>query len=121
MDLCKNYRDIIFLGRISNIQDYLQKSDLLIVPSLIDSCPNTILEALNANVSVYGANTGGIPELLGKSKYLFEPTEQQVYLFLKNILLEKRYLSDKLDQSKRKNELTFNWGNEIKKIIEGNN
>lgn len=113
-----NYTDIKFLGRVSNISHYLSISNYEIVPSLIDSCPNTVLEGLNAGIAVYGSNTGGIPDLLLNEKYLFNPTEESVYKFLENIIQNKKYIQDTIDQRKIREKLTFNWGQKIKEIIE---
>lgn len=115
---CSEYSQIHFLGRINNMKDYLVKSDIMLVPSLIDSCPNTVLEGLNAEMAVYGSNTGGIPDLLQGKEYLFEPNEQSIYSFIKEVLQSKRYKSDAIKQLDRKKRLTFNWGEEIKKLVE---
>lgn len=115
---CEKYPAIHFLGHIKNMKEYLVKSDMMIVPSLIDSCPNTVLEGLNAGIAVYGSNTGGIPDLLQDNEYLFEPNEQSIYAFLKSILESNRYLSDSARQQDIKNVLCFDWGEKIKKLIE---
>lgn len=116
-NLCKQYSDIHFLGQINKMTQYLQSSDMMVVPSLIDSCPNTVLEGLNAGLAVYGANTGGIPDLLQNEDFLFEANEDALYAFLKNILDSKRYKSDATLQQARKASLSFNWGEKIVKII----
>ena len=56
----KKYKEIIFLGRITNVGEVIAKSDFEIAPSLIDSCPNTVLEGIGAGIAVYGTNIGGI-------------------------------------------------------------
>ncbi len=114
----QGYEDLIFLGRVSNISYYLSMADFTVVPSLIDSCPNTVLESLNAGIAVYGANTGGIPDLLVEDKFLFEPDSDNIYSFLKNIIANERYKADAIEQMKRKNDLTFDWSACIQNIIE---
>lgn len=115
---CEEYPAIHFLGQVENMKDYLVQSDMMVVPSLIDSCPNTVLEGLNAGLAVYGANTGGIPDLLQKSEYLFEPQEQAVYEFLKTVLETGCYQADALEQKKRKEDLSFDWGDRVRRLIE---
>ena len=115
-----DYHDIIFLGRVDNMSQYLKLSDFMVVPSFIDSCPNTVLEGLNAGIAVYGANSGGIPDLLSDSEFLFETTKDGIYCFLKKIIDEKRYKKDRVNQKIRKRELTFDWGDGIRKIIVSN-
>lgn len=112
------YSTIKFLGRVNNMEHYLSQSDFMLVPSLIDSCPNTVLEGLNAGIAVYGAKTGGIPDLLENDDYMFEPTQEGIYVFLKELLIKKRFNMDIEAQKTRKKELTFSWGDRIKSIIE---
>lgn len=114
----KKYSKIIFLGRVNDIRKYLSLCDFEIVPSLVDSCPNTVLEGINAEIAVYGSNTGGIPDLLMKQEYLFEPKEEAIYSFLKNIYLQKRYIIDREKQKELKKILTFDWSKKIQDLIE---
>ena len=101
---------------MKDISEYFSKCDFEIVPSLIDSCPNTILEGLNSGIAVYGSNTGGIPDLL-EEEYLFEPSSDAIYEFIKNLIQTKRYRSDSEKQIALKDRLTFDWGSRIVNII----
>lgn len=112
----KKYEQIHFCGRLKDISEYFSKCDFEIVPSLIDSCPNTILEGLNSGIAVYGSNTGGIPDLL-EEEYLFEPSSDAIYEFIKNLIQTKRYRSDSEKQIALKDRLTFDWGSRIVNII----
>ncbi len=114
----KHYTNIHFCGHSNNTKCYFRNSDFEVVPSLIDSCPNTVLEGLAHGIAVYGANRGGIPDLLGED-YLFEPQESSLYLFLKNIIEKKRYLLDSKKQVLEKEKLIFDWSAEIEKIVNG--
>lgn len=112
----KNER-IIFMGRVPNLNECLNDIDFEIVPSFMDSCPNTVLEALNAGVAVYGTNVGGIKDILLSKEYLFEPNEDSLYSFVKNVLDNKKYVDDAKNQIAIKERLTFDWSKKIKKII----
>lgn len=114
----KRYQQIHFLGRVNNMEHYLAECDFEVVPSLIDSCPNTVLEGLNAGIAVYGANTGGIPDLLVENKYLFEPNVEDVYSFLHRVITEKSYVEDAINQKENRERLTFDWSGKIQDIIE---
>lgn len=46
--------------------------DLLVVPSLFDSFPNVIMEALHVGLPVFASNTSGMPYMLENEKLLFE-------------------------------------------------
>ena len=52
------YDQITFCGRMENPLTVLKQCDLLIVPSLADSCPNTVMEALYNDFLVRGSNRG---------------------------------------------------------------
>ncbi len=50
--------------RPSNMPELYSESDLMIVPSLQDNLPNTIMEAMSCSCPVVGFKTGGIPEMI---------------------------------------------------------
>ena len=111
------YKQIKFCGYVKT-DDYLRLCDFMVVPSMIDSCPNTILEALNAGLAVYGTNTGGIPEQLLSSNFMFNPDLNSLYIFLKRIIINKSYINDSLIQKNNKRNLTFDWSARILNNIE---
>lgn len=114
----QNYKQIFFLGRVTNMKKYFEICDFEMVPSLIDSCPNTVLEAINAGVAVYGANRGGIPDLLQEGIYMFEPDKEHISRFLQDVIDSKRYREDAVKQRKLKKMLSFDWAHAIEEIIE---
>ncbi|MFW6016197.1 MAG: glycosyltransferase family 4 protein [bacterium] len=114
---CKSYKNIHFLGRVNNPIKIMEKSNLLVVPSLADSCPNTVMEALYIGVPVIGSLSGGIPEILTNKASLFAPNsmdlEQKIIKLMDSDELE--YIMEQ--QVIRKNELIFNWADDIITII----
>lgn len=66
-------QNVNFLGRVDDPFRVLTDTDLLIVPSLFDSYPNVILEALYVGTPVIASETGGIPEMVEYPEMLFEP------------------------------------------------
>lgn len=55
-----------FVGSISNeeIPNYLNKSNVFIMPSLTEGLPRALIEAMASRLICLGSNVGGIPELL---------------------------------------------------------
>jgi len=60
-------KGILSLGRLNNDSSMMQAysaADLLVVPSLIDNFPNTVVEASCCGTPTLGFNAGGIPEMI---------------------------------------------------------
>ncbi len=108
----------IFYGRVDNPIAILKSCDLIVVPSMADSCPNTVMEALYNGVVVIGSNVGGIPEILQDEEALFPLSiECLVERCISVIDSQEKYLLLKKSQKKRKTELTFSWAEKISNII----
>lgn len=109
---------IKFLGHQNNPINELCKCNLLVVPSLADSCPNTIMEALLNNVPVIGSRAGGIPEILNFDEALFdlsvESLVEKITLYYQDE--DFRYRLVELEKLRRE-ELTFDWASKISDII----
>lgn len=85
--------NVKFLGYISgsNKHYYFKNSDIFVIPSLSDSFPTSLLEAMVMKVPVVASNVGGIPFIIedGKSGLLFErgnPTDlsEKIIMLLEN-------------------------------------
>jgi glycosyltransferase involved in cell wall biosynthesis len=66
---------VSFLGFLPP-REFLEQIDVLVVPSIwAEPLPRSILEAYAAQVPVIGANSGGIPDLIGaeNANWLFPP------------------------------------------------
>ena len=63
-----------FLGFKENVYDYLAHSDALIMPSLHEGLPYTILEAMSLEVPIIASRVGGLAEVLedGENAVLFQ-------------------------------------------------
>ena len=83
-DLYK-HRSILFCGRLQNPLSVLKECDLLVVPSLADSCPNTVMEALYNEILVLGSKRGGIPEILKDEESLFDLDKNELVHKILNI------------------------------------
>lgn len=57
---------IIFLGNISNVQELLSKSDVMVLSSDSECCPMAVLESMASGVPVISTAVGGIPELISE-------------------------------------------------------
>lgn len=68
---------IIFTGLRKDIPAILSMFDLFCLPSVYESCPNAILEAMACSLPVVTTNVGGIPELVinGETGVLVPPQD----------------------------------------------
>lgn len=75
----------LFPGWITNVDEYLKKSNLYIHTSINDNCPYAILEAISKEVPVIAFRVGGIPEIVDK-QFLFElnDVENMTEFIIKN-------------------------------------
>ena len=63
---------IKFITNAKEVFPFMIDHDILIVPSLFDSFPNVIMEALHVGLPIFASNTSGMPYMLQNEKLLFE-------------------------------------------------
>jgi glycosyltransferase involved in cell wall biosynthesis len=56
--------NVCFLGFRSNIHDYLRQLDLLVIPSMHEGLPYTLLEAMFHRLPIIASDVGGLREVL---------------------------------------------------------
>jgi len=79
---------VYFLGYQENVAEYLQLMDVFCIPSLSESMPNTLLEAIFFELPIVASAVGGIPEVLQNKSMLFKPGSSQDLAFkLRNMCL----------------------------------
>eukprot|EP00042_Codosiga_hollandica_P050511 m.604350 g.604350 ORF g.604350 m.604350 type:complete len:973 (-) comp58106_c0_seq12:41-2959(-) len=75
------YQIISNLSQVECLRDYLlprRSTSLIVIPSLIDNSPYTVVECLHFGLPFIASNVGGIPELLHSSSHaniLFDATK----------------------------------------------
>ncbi|ONI37873.1 hypothetical protein AN639_01235 [Candidatus Epulonipiscium fishelsonii] len=117
--LYKNNKQIKFYGPIFPLDiDLVLNYDFIMVPSLAESYPNVIMEALYYNIAVYGSKIGGIPYILNNPSYLFKPVKKDIKEFIKAKISNTQYITDARNQNLIRKNLTFNWSEKIINIIE---
>lgn len=112
-----NYDGIRFLGRMAEPMKVMPDYDLLIVPSLSDSFPNVILEALFLETPVIGSKAGGIPEILFYPELMFDPNEKSLTEKLRQVIKQCCLEEYRQKCIKRKQALTFHWCEKAREIV----
>jgi len=67
--------NITFTGFLSDVEQWIQTLDVLVLPSLTEGTPLALLEAMSCAIPVVATNVGGVPEIIesGKNGILVEP------------------------------------------------
>jgi glycosyltransferase involved in cell wall biosynthesis len=66
--------------RHTEVPDWIAASDVLVLPSRREGCPNVILEALASGRPVVAANVGGVPELLSEQSGILVSPDDPIAL-----------------------------------------
>lgn len=74
--------NVRFLGQVDNVDQYLQASDLFVLPSLTEGFSNALLEAMACELPVIVTNIGGAPDLISQDRngILIAPDNQDELL-----------------------------------------
>lgn len=67
-EMVKKYKNVILLGSINNVNQYLQASDYFISASTSEGLPNTVLEALSVGLPVCLSDIDPHEEILNQNK-----------------------------------------------------
>ncbi len=108
----------LHLGWLDNLNIFFEKIDILIIPSRYDSCPNFLLEAINIpNIRIIASDIPAHREILMQNDLLFplENFKEINYKFKKIILMKNERYKSYINKVKEK--YTFNWEDEIYKVI----
>jgi len=68
-------QNVHFLGWQTDPQPYMELADLMVLCSDYEGCPTVLMEGMALRVPMVGSNVGGIPEILGDSRLLFDPAD----------------------------------------------
>lgn len=81
------HKYITFVGSSNQVDKYLSKANIFILPSGSEGLPMAILEAMRMSLPIVSTRTGGIPETIidGETGLLIESSVDGVYGFLSHI------------------------------------
>ncbi|KGP73335.1 glycosyltransferase family 4 protein [Pontibacillus yanchengensis] len=67
--------NVTFLGKREDIPDLLGRTDIFVLPTLNDTLPVSIMEAMHSKVAILSTTSGSIPEMIihGETGLLVEP------------------------------------------------
>jgi glycosyltransferase involved in cell wall biosynthesis len=96
-------KEVKFVGRKSNVQNYLKAGDVFIHSSKGEGCSNAILEAMAASLPVIASDTGGTSEITGNENgRLFQYQDaEQLTTAIESVISDKEGLSEKGKRSRK--------------------
>jgi glycosyltransferase involved in cell wall biosynthesis len=103
----------VHFGWLSDLSELFDNTDVIIIPSRYDSCPNLLLEAMTRNSPrIMASNIKSHSELLCEDKLLFDLSLSDFLSKFKSLLLlsDVQY-SSLLDHRRR--DLTFDWPSKV--------
>jgi glycosyltransferase involved in cell wall biosynthesis len=105
-ELCRSFglTDLVTLtGQQDDINPYYGIADVFLLPSLIEGCPNVLLEAMAAGVPVVATAVGGVPEVAtsGRDAILVKKHDGAALAFATAELLKDQRLRERLVSNAR--------------------
>ncbi|MEJ9227110.1 glycosyltransferase family 4 protein [Priestia aryabhattai] len=101
-----------FLGSRDDVPSILNKTDIFVLPTINDSLPLSIIEAMHSGIAVISTNCGGIPELIkhNKTGIIVEPGSPEQLAHALKFLINHKEARDKMGTNAKvyaKNHLTI--------------
>ena len=119
----KNDKALIHIEQIPNdiIDHYYSKCKILLITSLTEGFPTTILEAMKNNVAVVASNVGGIPEIItnGINGFTFDLNNlSDANEKIRNLITDHDRWIEIIQKGYETVKKEFNWDIIVKKIIQ---
>jgi glycosyltransferase involved in cell wall biosynthesis len=122
--LAKNFslsNNVVFVGKVANdaIPKYMAAADILVLPSLSEGFPNTLLEAMASGLPIIATNITGIHEIVkdGENGFLVEPKNPEDIADRITKLLDDAPLREIISHNNKEKSKQFSWSH-IVDIIE---
>lgn len=95
---------VVFAGKRDDMPGVYRSLDMLVLPSLNEGMPMTLLEAMAARLPVIASRVGGIPKMVrnGETGLLVNPTDVQGLRQAIEALLADRTMSRRMGESGRR-------------------
>lgn len=99
---------VTFCGMQQNVYPYLHDADILVLPSVYEGNPMTIIEAMGTGLPIVASRVGGIPDMIGdgESGLLVLPEPEEICKALSR-LVEDRDLRQRLGCAAAKQSARF--------------
>lgn len=110
---------VMVTGAIQNAGDYMESLEVLVASSLLDSCPNVVVEAIQAKTLVCATNINAHRFLLGEEYIgLCEPNGEDMAVAIQKMIYDRDVRKKALEQIiEARERLDFDWGRSVDRLI----
>lgn len=108
-----------WIGWVNNIYSFFGNIDLLVVSSKYDSCPNLLLEGLNANKILFASNISAHKEIIKSNELIFNINKINLLVSKIENIKKSNKEQNKIQKiiNKTKNNNIFDWDAKFSQII----
>ena len=94
-------KQVLFLGAVQNVPEYLQAADLFVFPTENDAFPSSIVEAMACGLPVITTPVGAIKEIVSHNEtgLLIQPGSDEQLFDALNVMLSNQKLASRLGQA----------------------
>ncbi len=110
------YEQVRLVPYINNVANYLNISDVFVLPSLFESQPNTLLEAMCMGLPAVCTAVGGVPEILPHKELLCPPRNSALLAEKLRLILENDCLRKDAAEANFKKSEIFTLEHRLKRI-----
>jgi glycosyltransferase involved in cell wall biosynthesis len=97
-------KDVLFLGAVQNVPEYLQAADLFVFPTENDAFPSSIVEAMACALPVLTTPVGAIKTIVthGETGLIVQPRNSQQLFEALDVMVSDNALASRLGQAGKK-------------------
>jgi polysaccharide biosynthesis protein PelF len=99
--------NFIFAGHVSDMASAYHSGDVIVLSSISEAFPYSVVEAMMSGKSVVSTDVGGVSEALGQTGYLVTPRHPEEMATAISKLLQSVELREKLGKEARERALSF--------------
>ena len=101
---CEMIEKIIIPGFVDDIRPLLKRSDVVVIPSIIEGKPIILMESLAMGVPVIASNVGGIPEIIkdGYNGFICESDDIECFIDKVRLLYSDEEARNKMSMNARR-------------------
>lgn len=101
-------KNVKFLGEQKEVYQFLNESDIFIMPSLYEGVPLALIEAMGTGLPIIVSNVGGIKDMVENNidAILIKPNIEEIYNAF-NLLINDYMLRKKIGKSAKRRSIEF--------------